>query len=176
MANYYIDLFPAYINAGDAKNQVGGGTALGIDVNHEIKAMYRLSCTFWPSSKKVAGVDVDANYFHLMNHLGFEYVPDIALLKQFGLEWRNSLFAGFSMTRVSLKTSPNADASDTGLSLLACTGLGYELTQHFSLFMDAGWHQSFYSSDFDKSKIYGIQGTFGVRFAFQDTNDIGSAY
>lgn len=176
MANYYIDLFPAFVNAGDAKNQFGAGLCLGIDLRPDIRALIRFTGTIRDSHTVISSIEYDSKYSHSMILAGLEYSPAIAFLDRFRLKWRNTLMAGVSRTDIAIDSSPEIDADDSGLSVLIGTGLGYVITQHITLFLDGGWHQSFYSGDFSKSKIYGVQAGMGISYAFFSTRYPGDAY
>lgn len=175
-ANYYFDIYSAYVNAGDAANQAGAGGALVIDITRDTKAMLRSTYTFNISDRTIAGTEYEATYTHFSSYAGIEFTPSIPFLESFRLKWRNTLLAGYSMTGVKVEAGSQAESNDEGLSLSFLTGIGWEWKQHFTFFMDVGWHQSFYQNDFKNSRIYGIEAALGVRCALFPSRQISEDY
>lgn len=175
-ANFYLDIYSAYVNAGDAENQFGAGGALLMDISSQTRAMFRSTYTFNILDKTIAGTEYEVTYNHFSGYGGIEFTPVIPILESYRLKWRNTFLAGYAMTGVRVKAEGQAESNDAGMSLAFLTGIGWEWRQHFSFFMDVGWHQSFCQNDFKNSKIYGIEAFLGVRCALFPSRSISEDY
>jgi len=174
MANIYIEPFAAYINAGDAKNQIGFGSNFGIDVADGFKIVYQSMYSLMKVKEEIASIPVTKDYSHMTQLLGIEYIPPIPFLSKMRLKWKNSLLTGYSSTKVKIDDS--GEAKDSGISALFLTGIEFDVSQHISPFIQAGWQHSFYFQDFKDSKIYGIQVIAGIKFSIFRQKELGEFY
>ncbi len=174
-ANFYIDGFASYIDAGDAKILPGTGIALAFDIHRNVNLIARGGLnTITKRSDSYISSKKD-KYSHTMGLAGIEYTYHIY---KYRLGWKSSLLAGGSSTKIELKetftdTSINPTStkdSDTGMSAAIWTGIQFYATQHISPFLDVGYHYSYYSNDFKDDSIYGFHMMIGIRFTVWGIN------
>ncbi len=173
-ANIYIDPFLGYVNAGDAKNQIGFGGSLGMDITSDLTAVYRGAYSFKKDTYEVLTETKDKEYTHMTHLFGVEYIPEIGILKKIRLRWKNTILAGYSSTSIDIQDT--GDSSDSGFAYAVSTGIIWDLSQHACPFIEAGWHQSYYMNDFKDSDILGFEILVGFRFSIWSQRDIGKNY
>ncbi len=159
-----IEAFYSNMTIFDAKNQNGGGGTLLFDLNSDIKALLRGTYTFYNDTRTVDLIEYDVTYFQMTGMFGLEYDPPVNFLSAYRLVWRNSLLLGYSRTGVTAENEKNRwEADDSGFAAALNTGMGYNYSQHLQLFVDVGWHHSFYRGILEDSNIFGVQVLAGVR-------------
>ncbi len=176
MADVGAEIYGANVNIFDAESQLGGGGSLFVDINSDFKALARGTYTLF-SDEKVTPTDIyviDYSYYSIL--AGLEYEPEISLLSALRLHWRNSICFGFSRTGVDVEGQKSASAGDSGFAMAFNTGISFDVTRHFQVFLETGWHHSFYDGEFKDSRIYGVQVLAGARFAIFGSRGIEYDY
>jgi len=110
-AVFFVDGFGLYNNAGDLKNQLGGGTGLGLDINNNLNFLFR---TAYSVKTENPNTDSEIKYDHITALAGIEFVPSIQAMKDYRLSWKTSILAGMSLSEAD--PSNGDGASDTGFA------------------------------------------------------------
>lgn len=168
-AAVYLDGLGAYTDAGDAETMIGFGAGVGFQASDNINLFVR-----GLTHSKTEDVDTvdETEYGHDMIMGVFEYAYTFP---EAPFRWISSLGIGMSKTNVDVKSL--SELSETGLAFGIWTGFLWMATQHIAPYVQAGYHQSMYSRDFEGETIGGYQVLFGVRFTFLGRNrSIDSGY
>lgn len=169
-AAVYLDGLGAYTDAGDAETMIGVGAGVGFQASDNINIFIR-----GLGHSKTEDVDrpEETRYGHHMLMGVFEYAYTFS---EAPFRWISSVGVGMSRTSVDAKNLP-AELDETGLAFGVWTGFLWIATQHISPYLQAGYHHSMYSKDFEGETIGGYQVLFGVRFTFFGKNrSIDSEY
>lgn len=172
-AVFFIDGYGAYINAGDLKNQLGGGLGLGTDINSDLNFLFRAAST---SATENPDDPDEVNYEHLTALAGVEFVPQIQELRNYRLSWKTSILAGISNSEVEMENVSGKSDSEMGFACAIWTGLQYDVTQVVAPFIDLGYHSSFYRDKMKDASVQGYQVAFGIRFYLTGNRDYTGDY
>ncbi len=173
IGNIYIDGMGAFTQASDAKNQFGGGGSLlyqvSDDFNFFIKNIFNQRKI---ENETVTGESYYDKYRYFMHLAGLEYLYNINKLPLF---WKSSLGIGAGSATIqtdfnSISRKYLVDKDDTGLCIAFWTGAMYVFTQSISVYMDIGFHKTFFFDELKDESIIGFQAILGVRFTLWGIN------
>ncbi len=171
--NIYVDGMGAFTQTTDLKNEFGGGGALLYQVSDDFNFFIK---NIFNKRKIEAKTATDEKYYqkysYYMSTAGIEYLYNI---KKIPLFWKNALGIGAGTAsikkdfdKVSSKYLTTKD--DTGLCTAVWTGMMYVFTQSISVFVDVGYHKTFYFDELKNAKIMGVQVLVGARLTVWGQN------
>jgi hypothetical protein len=162
-AKLYFDAIGSYTSTDDARDQFGGGGALGIDITRDVN--FFLKGIFTTRTLHVDSNN-EENYTYLMGLFSIQYSYQIMRLPVF---WISSVGVGYSFVEAEYKRT-DSDISDSGTALALWTGVLFHWTQRVSPYFEVGYQQSFYQGDYSDKDIAGMQVLLGIRFTFYGVN------
>ena len=170
----FFDVYGTALDTGSlAKDQTGGGVALGFNIHRDYSIIYRGSYTNTSRNEN------DDTFYHLTNMLGIEYLYTVYPR----LDLKGSILLGYSTTEVDKKDMRDDDGdevdklSDSGNNYGIWLGAQYMINQWLAPFIDVGFHQSIYNNSFVNKEVYGYHIMVGVRFTlFGKNRSITSDY
>ena len=172
-----IDLFGAYVDAGDLKSQMGYGGGLGLGITDTVSLRFRVVNT---EVTKNANEYNETNFEHMTMQLGFEYVPVIPILEKYQLSWNTSIFLGMSSSHYEYYDAAawphNFKLEDDGYTVSILTGPHFDLTQYISFFLEIGYHYGYYSGELQDKSILGFQAILGARCTLFGSRDYAEGY
>lgn len=183
-SNIFFDVYYLYNNTGYAKTQAAPGVnsfapgfLLGVNLTRDVSIIGR---GYKSSTVENANKDNEKKYSYTMFAGGVEYNhPIVPGTFDFGLGWRTSLLFGSSRTEIEGRdpvTTAKINREDSGMAIQITTGLQANLTPNIALFVDVGYHKSFYIGDLEKKNIGGYQAMAGVRLYLFNIKSIGDNY
>ena len=172
---FSVDVFGAYVDAGDLKKQLGFGGGLGLGITDTVSVQFRFTAS---EKTENANKYYEEHYKHNTILLGVEYVPVIPFLERYHLSWNTSLFLGMSSSEYDYTTVAWIEdhGQDDGFSGLICTGPHFNLTQYVSFFAEIGFHYSYFSGELQDESVYGIQAIAGARCTLFGCRDYAKGY
>ncbi len=164
-ARISIDAAGAYTGAGDAENQMGGATGVVVNMSEEFAAFLR---TGYTTATKNSNDPRETVYGFVPTIIGIEYRQPVMNMP---LYWTLSGGAGLSYIYVNrpkhygsyIDFSESETLRDYGIGVAAWAGMLYDATQRISLFVQAGYHYSYFQGDFSDYDVQGVQVLAGVR-------------
>ncbi|MFW5770681.1 MAG: hypothetical protein ACOCX9_04520 [Spirochaetota bacterium] len=159
-AEIYIDVSGMYNQTGDAENQMGLSSALGITVTSDLTAYFR----FYTS-----GMTKDSDTVNEVTHNQEAFLGGIEYAYRFSsypVFWKSSIALGTVSTSTDWDDTTDPDhinKKESGMAAGLYTGVEYILSQRVSPFVEIGYLRTFYEKDYEKDTIAGVQVYAGVR-------------
>ncbi len=164
-ARVAIEAAGAYTGAGDAENQLGGSAGIVLDMSDSFAAFLR---TGYTTATEYSNDPRETVYGFVPTVLGVEYRQAVMNMP---LYWTVAGGAGISYIYVNrpkhygsyIDFSESETLRDYGIGVAAWAGMLYDATQRISLFVQAGYHYSYFQGDFSDYDVQGFQVLAGVR-------------
>lgn len=180
MANVFLDVYGAFLTAGDAEYQYGGGGALGVNFLPRWSFLYRGMYTF---SSFDVNTHKEKKFEYIQNFLGVEYIYPIPKVY---MGWKSSIMIGISQLNFHDKVIKYAamipyyddrDRDDLGITIAFWTGLKFDVSQYVAPFIDIGYFYTIFSDELKDELIHGFHMMVGIRFNLWGKNrDINEEY
>ncbi len=171
-----IDLFGAYVDAGDLKGQMGFGGGFGLGITDTVSVQFRVIST--EKTKESTVWSEESSYEHFTMQIGAEYVPVIPFLERYQLSWNSSVLMGMADSEYRFVDSMfmEQENNENGYSLSIWTGPHFDFTQYVSLFAEIGFHYCYYTGQMKDKTVSGFQALIGARCTLFGSRDYSQGY
>jgi len=176
---FTIDLFGAYIDAGDLESQVGFGGGFGLGITDTLNVQFRVISTEKSTEDDLNTLaeNEESSYEHFTMQAGVEYVPVIPFLEKYQLSWNTSIFLGMADSGYRYYKGWNEyENYENGYSLSIWTGPHFNLTQYVSFFAEIGYHFCYYTGEMEDTNVSGFQALIGARCTLFGARDYAEGY
>ncbi len=186
--NINLDPQGAYMSTKTTNWHLSYGGLLGFSINDDFALV--MNALFTTGSYYINTVKMETKHTYYMG--GIEYtIPGewVPWLTKYRLSLRATALSGYSLSEAKStakpwNTNPNTllylppDVSATGVPFMIKAGILFDISQHFAVYLDMGYHvifsneprakssYNFYPSKFVTGDIQGFIMNVGVRFSF----------
>lgn len=174
-AIFFIEGQGNYTTTSESDPILGVGTAFGFDLTDDINLLVSAASGEVTQHRNKTN---EVNYEFEYAAIGIEFIPQIAVLDKYRLNWRNSVNIGASRfnTEHDNYLYESGDGSEMGTYVGLKTGMQFNFTQCIAPYFDLNFHKTFPWSTDPKVTVQGWQAALGIRLYFGGSRDYDTGY